>query len=326
MNALLSRREFVQSTVGGVAVGLLPQGAGASDGPAGGAGGARLIIDTHTHFYDPTRPEGVPWPPKDNPTLYRPILPPYYLALPKPTPVAGTVVVEASGWVEDNQWILDLAAREPFIQGFVGNLPVGTAEFAGLLKRFATNPVFRGVRVQGARLNTGLGEPSFVSGLEALAERGLSLDVVGSPALLPEVVRLAREIPQLRIIIDHLAGVRIDGGQPPADWLRGMEAVARCANVWCKVSGLVEGSGKTGGQAPRELSYYRPVLDAIWGCFGEGRLIYGSNWPVCELFADLASVQRLASEFFETKGPAAAAKVFAGNAQRFYRLKEVRSE
>jgi L-fuconolactonase len=322
MNGMLSRREFVQCTLGGLAASLRPAGACASDVAGAGAGGAQIIIDTHTHFYDPTRPQGVPWPPKDNPTLYRTVLPSHYVALPKPAPVAGTVVVEASGWVEDNQWILDLAAREPFIRGFVGNLSVGTTEFAGLLKRFSANPVFRGVRVQGARLGSGLGEARFLSDLKALAGRDLSLDVVGSPAMLPEVARLAREIPDLRIIIDHVAGARIDGAKPPEDWLRGMEAVARCANVGCKVSGLVEGSGKTGGQAPRALEHYRSVLDAIWECFGEARLIYGSNWPVCELYADLATVQRLASEYFEAKGAAVAAKVFAGNAQRFYGLKE----
>jgi len=322
MNALLSRRAFCRSTLGGAAVGLLSPGTAGADRPAAQGGSARLIIDTHTHFYDPTRPQGVPWPPADNATLYRVRLPPHYVALPKPAPVAGTVVVEASGWVGDNQWILDLAARESFILGLVGNLPVGTADFSGLLNRFGKNPVFRGLRVQGARLKAGLGETAFITDLKALAERGLSLDVVGSPAMLPDVARLARQIPDLKIIIDHVAGVRIDGAQPPADWVEGMEAVAQAENVGCKVSGLVEGSGKSGGQAPRELAYYRSVLDVIWRLFGEARLIYGSNWPVCELFADLASVQRLAGEYFESKGAAVTANVFARNAQRFYQLRE----
>jgi hypothetical protein len=94
------------------------------------------VIDTHTHFYDPSRPEGVPWPPPNEKRLYRTTLPKDYLALPVPRPVAGTVVVEASPWVEDNQWVLDLAAKEPFIVGLVGNLPVGTKPFAGHLKSF----------------------------------------------------------------------------------------------------------------------------------------------------------------------------------------------
>ena len=72
-----------------------------------------MIIDTHTHFYDPYRPEGVPWPPRDDALLYRRVLPEDYKAVAVPEGVTGTVVVEASEWVEDNGWILDLAATEP---------------------------------------------------------------------------------------------------------------------------------------------------------------------------------------------------------------------
>jgi L-fuconolactonase len=110
------------------------------------------VIDAHTHFYDPTRPEGVPWPTREEKLLYRRVLPKDYRALAVPRPVAGTVVVEASPWVEDNQWVLDLAAKEPFIVGLVGNLPVGTKQFAGHLKRFAANKLFCGLRIRDRKL------------------------------------------------------------------------------------------------------------------------------------------------------------------------------
>src|SRR5947209_6291608 len=75
------------------------------------------IIDTHTHFYDPMRPQGVPWPPKEDKLLYRRVLPEHFQNLTKSQHVTGTVVVEASAWVEDNDWILDLAAKNPIIVG-----------------------------------------------------------------------------------------------------------------------------------------------------------------------------------------------------------------
>ena len=105
------------------------------------------IIDTHTHFYDPARPGGVPWPGKGDALLHRTTLPADYRAQPVPQPVTATVVVEASPLVEDNQWILDLAAKDKFIVGFVGNLKPGEEAFAGHLKRFAANPPYRGIRV-----------------------------------------------------------------------------------------------------------------------------------------------------------------------------------
>src|SRR4051794_11502373 len=79
------------------------------------------IIDCHTHFYDPTRPEGIPWPQKGTP-LYRTALPKHLRELKQFRRVTGTVIVEASDRVEDNAWLLELARNDPFVVGIVGHL------------------------------------------------------------------------------------------------------------------------------------------------------------------------------------------------------------
>ena len=79
------------------------------------------VIDCHTHFYDPERPQGIPWPEKGS-SLYRTVLPEHLRALPHAIPVTGTIIVEASSWLEDNQWLLDIAADDPFVVGIVGHL------------------------------------------------------------------------------------------------------------------------------------------------------------------------------------------------------------
>ena len=93
-----------------------------------------------------------------------------------PQPVSGTVVVEASPWVEDNQWILDLAAKDNFIVGFVGNLKPGEDAFTGHLKRFAANPLYRGIRerfteLRGTdyRIEVTLGDATIAGGIAELA-------------------------------------------------------------------------------------------------------------------------------------------------------------
>lgn len=279
-----------------------------------------VVLDTHAHFYDPTRPQGVPWPPKDDALLYRMVMPEHYLALPVPQPVTGTVVVEASPWVEDNQWVLDLAARTPFIHGLVGNLPVGTAEFAGHLDRFARNQRFRGIRIRDRKLEGAIEDAGFLADLKRLAALDLSLDLVGGLEILGFADRLNREVPGLRIVIDHLAGVRVDGNAPPAEWAKLMRGLGRRTHVYAKLSGLVEGTGRTDGTAPRELRYYRPVLDVLWEAFGPDRVIYGSNWPVSERFAPLGTVQGLAQEFARELGLQAELALLAGNARQAYRL------
>jgi len=215
--------------------------------------------------------------------------------------------------------VLDLAAHEPFIVGFVGNLPVGTKVFAGHLKRFAANNLFRGIRLRDRKLEGTLDDPAFVSDLRLLADHDLSLDLVGGMEILPFADRLAKEVPNLRIIIDHLAGVVVDGKVPPADWVQQMRALVRRPNIYCKLSGLVEGTGRSDGSAPRDVEFYRPVLDAMRTIFGSERLIYASNWPVSERFAPLATVQGIVADYFRSHGRRAEEQVFSRSAKAAYR-------
>src|SRR5438552_18312865 len=80
------------------------------------------IVDTHIHLFDTRRPQGVPWPPKDDRVLYRPALPPRYRKVIAGLGVVGAIEVECSPWFEDNQWVLGVAAQDSIIVGTVGNL------------------------------------------------------------------------------------------------------------------------------------------------------------------------------------------------------------
>lgn len=218
--------------------------------------------------------------------------------------------------------MLDLAAKEPFIVGFVGNLPVGTKEFAGHLKRFAANKLFRGIRLRDRKLEGTLDDPAFVSDLKLLVDHNLSLDLVGGGEILPYADRLAKEVPSLRIIIDHLAGLVVDGKPPPADWVQQMKALAQWSNVYCKLSGLVEGTGRSDGSAPGDVAFYQPVLDVMQEMFGPERLIYASNWPVSERFAPLTTVQGIVADYYRGHGRRVEEQVFSRSSKAAYRWVE----
>jgi L-fuconolactonase len=104
-----------------------------------------MIIDTHIHIYDPTRPEGVPFPEPDD-EIYRRVMPEDYRALIASEGVTGAIIVEASTWVEDNQWVLDVIEDDPFIVGLVGNLDPRAEDFGDHLNRLSPNPLFLGIR------------------------------------------------------------------------------------------------------------------------------------------------------------------------------------
>ncbi len=273
------------------------------------------IIDTHTHFYDPSRKEGVPWPGKGDKLLYRSVLPGEFEKLSKPHGVVGTIVVEASSWVEDNQWLLDLAAKEPFIVGVVGRLDPASDDFEKNLRRFAKSPLFRGIRISHDDLKAGL-KGKLVERCKLLIELDLALDVNGGPDMPADVALLAEKLPKLRIVINHAANLRIDGKEPPPKWIEGMAAAAKHPNVYCKVSALVEQTGKK--PAPREVEYYSPVLDTLWKLFGNDRLIFGSNWPVSNGGAPYETVVGIVQDYFTAKGETAATKFFHGNSQAAY--------
>ena len=282
-------------------------------------GAPTKIIDTHTHFYDPSRPQGVPWPDPSDSVLYRRTMPDDYRRQAEPLGVAGTVVVEASAWLEDNQWILDLAERERFIVGFVGHLNPGEPGFPQHLARFAKNRLFRGIRVGGARLAGAEISGDFLADLQRLADAGLALDVVGGPPILANVQRLARQAPQLRIVIDHVPF------EPPADPQLAKQAtellqrLSAQPNVFAKVSHVLR---RVDGRLVTSLDHYRSELDWLWRQFGPDRVVYGSDWPVCERVGPYSAVQQVVRQYVAEQGQEAAEKYFWKNSLAAYRWVE----
>ncbi|NOZ21447.1 MAG: amidohydrolase family protein [Planctomycetes bacterium] len=274
-----------------------------------------MIIDAHTHFYDPSRPQGIPWPKPDNEVLYRTVLPEHFKEAAASDGVTGTIAVEASEWMEDNQWLLDLAEKEPFIVGVVGNLEPGSEGFADHLARFAENPLFRGIRLRGKVVDD-LESSDVTLDLEMLAIRDLELDLLVREEHLESVTSLAEMFPEMRMVVNHVGGVIVDGRDPNLFWTKSMFAAAECSNVYCKVSGLASATRRE--PAPVEPGFYTPTLDVLWHAFGEDRLIYGSDWPVCSRYADYPNVMRVVRDYFEGKGKKAAEKYFWKNSLAAY--------
>jgi L-fuconolactonase len=243
------------------------------------------------------------------------VFPEDYKAVAVPEGVTGTVVVEASEWVEDNRWILDLAENEPFVVGFVGNLDPESDAFERHLTKLSANPLFRGIRLHRNEIAT-VSDLLF-SKLELLVQKDLSLDLLIDVEQLHSAVHIAARLPDLRIVLNHVIHVPIDGKTPNPDWIDGLHNVAQHPNIYCKVSGLVETALER--PAPSELIYYAPTLDHLWEILGVDRLIYASNWPVCEHGADYATVQRIPMEYFKAIGEDAVEKVFWKNAKAAYK-------
>lgn len=283
--------------------------------PLPASAATRRVIDTHTHFYDPARSQGVPWPPKTDPLLYRRVLPNEFQQLTKGHGVVGTVVVEASPWFEDNQWILDLALEYPILCGLIGHLEPGAQGFAGKLGMLTKNRLFRGIRLNGDAIAKGLADTTFVSDIQRLADKGLVLDAIGGPEMFASLVGLLDRVPKLKICINHLPFDPIQDPAAQAGARSAMAELGRRPHVYAKVSGVLR---KRNDSVPNRADAYRPQLDELWKTFGSKRLIYGSNWPVSNRLADYATVIGVVREYFEGKGSSAAQNYFYRNSQDCY--------
>ena len=330
--ATISRREFMAGSLG-VAGACVAARADEPRGPDVAAKPAALaepagptVIDTHTHFYDPTRPQGVPWPGKGDALLYRPVLPVEWEKLVAPLGVTGTIVVEASPLVEDNQWLLDLAAAHkprPGMQGIVGivgRLPLGESGCDGLIARFAKNRLFRGIRVNAQSLFAGLDDNAYLADLERFSELGLTLDVNGSP-MNGAFDRLARRLPGLRIVVEHMGSGRFAESGPEEAWRDAIATAARHPNVFLKVSALIESAAHAAGRpnGRTDAAFYEPWLECVWEAFGMKRLCFGSNWPVSARAGSYADVLGIVRPFFAAKGREAERWFFADASRAAYR-------
>lgn len=277
-----------------------------------------MIIDTHIHFYDTERPQGVPWPDPSDTILYRSSLPKRYKALAEIAGVTGVIVVEASPWLEDNQWILDLAAGEPLVKGFVGSLDPTDSAVEGHLDRFAANPLFRGIRIRmGIWKSNPFAQPVLDSVSKMLIDRDLSLDLLVRTEGLSDVAALAERHPSLTIIVNHVAGVSVDGGTPDPEWVSRIEALEEFENVYCKLSGMVERAAIR--PVPAEVTYYRPTIDVLVEALGVRRLLYSSNWTPCERVGEYSLTLDVVRSYFAGWGNDALERVLWRNSKAAYR-------
>ena len=287
--------------------------------PALALAGDPVIIDCHVHLWALSRPDGITWIKKDDPLLYRDFLPVDHEAVAKANGVGGVVVVQAGQSLADNQWNLDITAHNPKLyRGLVGNLStvIGSDQFAPLFASLCKDPRYLGYRLSG-RYQEGLSE-AFYRDLELTAEAGKSVDVLVDRYSLKDIEVIARRVPKLRIILDHFGNIRLSDKAPDAGWAEDFRAVSKHPNVYCKVSALY---GRVEKQpAPKDLVFYRPILDLAFDCFGEDRLIYGSDWPVSEATGNYASVLALTRAYFDSKGPGVCEKLFHLNAEKFYAI------
>ena len=279
------------------------------------------IIDAHIHLFDPTRPQGAPYSGPKTASPPVPALPARYRALAVPLGVVGAIKVEASPWIEDNLWVLEVAGRDTIIVGVIGNLEPEKPEFPEYLERYHKNPLFRGIRcgnLWGRDITAQVESPAFINGLRLLAQADLVMDTANPRlSLLQAIVRATDKVPNLRVVLDHLPA--LSPAETAAD-RAALETVLRelgaRPQVYVKLSGIIH---RVKGQVSTELETYRDWLDRLMAVFGEDRVIFGSDWPNSDGVAPVDKVFAVAKEYFASQSRAVAEKYFWKNSIAAYK-------
>jgi predicted TIM-barrel fold metal-dependent hydrolase len=277
------------------------------------------IIDCHIHLFDQTRPQGAPY--SGGGSNKEPALPLRYRKLAEPLGIVGAIEVEASPWIEDNLWVLEVEEKDPFMTGTIGNLQPEKPEFKEYLDRYHKNRLFLGIRygnLWGYDLGTQVANPVFVEGLKLMRQAGLTMDTANpTPGLIEAVIRVSDKVPDLRIVVDHLPGMMagLDAAVRPAVE-RNLAELAKRPAVYIKVSQMMR---MAEGKAVTDAAVYKPVLDQIFDTFGEDKLIFGSDWPNASAVDNLPAIVQIVRQYFTAKGRVAAEKYFWKNSVAAYK-------
>lgn len=273
-----------------------------------------MIVDAHQHFWNPARGD-YGWLTPDMPIhrVYgtddlRPLL--------QQTGVDATILVQAAPSTAETDYMLAIARRTPWVLGVVGWIDLAAPDAPAQILARAADPLFLGVRP----MLQDIAQPDWIlraelePALNAIAAEGLVFDALVKSHQVGVIAELAGRHPQLSIVLDHAAKPRLGDEQAMAAWRDAMAGLALLPNVTCKLSGLL-----TELQPGAGVSDVMAAAGFLYDLFGDGRLIWGSDWPVLTLAGDYQEWFELARQAIAAQQSSAVRAVMGGNAVRIYR-------
>lgn len=273
-----------------------------------------MTIDAHQHYWQTARGD-LGWIPEGHAVLDRPWLPADLGPHLEAAGVTRTILVQAAPSVAETDWMLGVADSVHTVAAVVGWIDFADPDHRAHLECWARHPKFRGVRpmIQDIADDDWMLRDDLGWAFAALTEMGLTFDLLGLPRHLPNALRLLDRYPDLRCVLDHGMKPRIGAAEGWADWAEGMRRLAEDTPAAVKLSALL-----TEAPPGADAETLRPYADHLLGTFGAGRIMWGSDWPVCRLRCDYGEWAAMARTLCAALPGEDAAAVFEGTAAEFY--------
>lgn len=277
-----------------------------------------VVVDSHQHFWQHSMPFDYSWQETDElAPIRRDFLPDDLAPLIRSAGVDRTVFVQTQHDVAENRWVLELSEQHAFIAGVVGWVDLSSEQCEEQLLEFKDHPKFVGIRhvTQDEPDDDFIVRPEVIRGLKVLQKHGVPFDLLFYVKHLKHAATLARELPELHMVIDHLAKPRIKDGATEG-WIDNLQSAAQFPNVFCKLSGMVTEADWEHWK-PADL---KPYVETAIQSFGPERCMFGSDWPVCEL---AGTYEQVHTALVEVLGPISQSErdaIFGKTATAFYGL------
>ncbi|MFI5132262.1 MAG: amidohydrolase family protein [Chitinophagales bacterium] len=282
----------------------------------------QMIIDTHVHIWDLERAE-YPWLKGDNSILNRTWTIEQIETENRETRITTGILVQASGNTEDTNLMLETASRSEWISGIVCWLPLMDTQATRQLleKRYLKEEYFKGVRhqIHDEKDPKWLLQPAVIESLEILAAEDIPYDIVAVlPAHIETAIEVAKRIPDLRMVFDHLSQPPISTKEKFGEWGKLMKVASGHKNFYAKISGLGTASGNYQNRTADDI---KPYVEFALKNFGIDRCFCGGDWPVSLLADNYSNTWQTYKDILQVLLSAEEQEhVLYSNAQKFYNL------
>lgn len=280
------------------------------------------IIDTHVHVWDLRRAE-YPWLQRDTSILKRSWAIEQLETERKEAGITSGILVQASGNTEDTDLMLETAYKTEWIQGVVCWLPLTNTKVTQriLEEKYLKEKYFKGIRhqIHDEKDPQWLSQPSVVESLKLLAGHDIPYDVVAVvPDHIETALKVAEQVPDLRMVFDHLSQPPISTNEKFGKWGELMKEASQHKNFYAKISGLGTASGNFKNRTEDDI---KPYIEFTVEQFGIDRCFCGGDWPVSLLADNYTNTWKIYKDIIsQLVKEEEQEKIFYNNAQRFYNL------
>jgi L-fuconolactonase len=231
---------------------------------------------------------------------------------------SASIVVQARQSLEETLWLIDLANQSDLIKGVVGWIDLKNEQLCKQLDALSSHKKLVGFRhvIQGETDPNFMSNPDFIRGLNIIADKGYRYDLLIFSHQLPAAIEMLDQVPNLHVVIDHIAKPNIKTGEQFQQWQKNMRKLSENQQCYCKLSGMItEADWKnwTNGDL-------QPYMKTVLSLFTEKRVMFGSDWPVCLVAGEYQTIKQLVLDFISLYAPQAKQDIFGNNARHFYQV------